>query len=136
MALEFQSRKRIKTDLNITPLIDIIFLLLLFFMLTAQFIKQPGIEIDLPQATNSQLQNKEKVFISITEAGQIYLGQQRVKLRDLSDTLKSRLNSNKELQLTINADNRAEVGLMVKVIDIARKLKINNLVISTKESAE
>ena len=79
--MEFEGRKRINTHLNIAPLIDVVFLLLIFFMLSSHFITQPGIKISLPEAATTKLHPEEDIIISIAEDNNLYLNEKQVTLK-------------------------------------------------------
>ena len=80
-------RKRFAAPLDIAPLVDVIFLLLLFFMLTSRMVSEPAIMIDLPDSSTAQVQTPSEVVISISDQGEIFLGEDPVELDSLTDTL-------------------------------------------------
>ena len=132
--MEFERRKKVSTQLNIAPLIDVVFQLLIFFMLTAHFVTQPGIKITLPTAATSKLHPEEEIIIFITKDNFLYLNNEEVTLNELLDKLKSALIETKKRTKTviIKADEKINLGLAVKVMDIARQAGVEGLVISTK----
>lgn len=130
--MEFESRKRISTHLNIAPLIDVVFLLLIFFMLSSHFVNQPGIKITLPSAPGAKLQPGEDIIISITEDSHLYLNEKRVTLRDLPEQLKREITRGERKTVIVKADEKIDLGLAVKVMDLARGATAEKLVISTK----
>jgi biopolymer transport protein ExbD len=101
--------------MNVTPLVDVVFQLLLFFMLTSQFIEEPAIKIALPKSKTSEvLANEEPKTISVTEAGQIYFMDKLVELKDLKTAI---LQAREQDFIKIKADSKVSLGLMVNVID-------------------
>lgn len=130
--MEFDRRKRISQHLDIAPLIDVVFLLLLFFMLTANFIMQPGIKISLPQAKTSQPQ-KERIIVSISEDNQIYLNEKQVDIAFLEMVLKAKLETVSKKVVVIKADKKIDLGLAVKVMDISKGAGAEALSISTEK---
>ncbi|MEW6618894.1 MAG: biopolymer transporter ExbD [bacterium] len=133
--MEFERRKRISQHLDIAPLIDIVFLLLIFFMLTANFIMQPGIKITLPQAKTSQPQ-EERIVVFIGENSQIYLNEKQVDISLLEDALKLKLQEVQKKTVVIKADKKIDLGLAVKVMDIAKGAGADALTISTEKGDE
>ena len=129
--MEFEREKRIRMHLDIAPLIDIVFLLLIFFMLTANFMMQPGIKITLPVAKTAKPQTKEDIIVSISEENEIFLNEKRVDIKNLKDVLEEKLKINQEKTVILKADARINLGLAVKVMDIAKQSNAENLVIST-----
>ncbi|HDM37751.1 MAG TPA: biopolymer transporter ExbD, partial [Candidatus Omnitrophica bacterium] len=85
----FKSRLQIKRKtMELTPLIDVVFLLLIFFMLTSSFISQPGIKINLPKALTGQLLQQDTLVLTITEDNRIYFNNKRILFKELKDKLK------------------------------------------------
>ncbi|MBN1363255.1 MAG: biopolymer transporter ExbD [Syntrophaceae bacterium] len=130
--MEFEGRKRVETNLNIAPLIDIVFLLLIFFMLSSHFVTQPGIKLTLPTATTAKLHLEEDLIISITNDNDLYLNEERVNLDNLLKKLRVKLNKSQKRTVIIKADEKIDLGLAVKVMDIAKQAEAEGLVISTK----
>jgi len=130
--MEFEGRRRIKMHFDIAPLVDIVFLLLVFFMLTANFIMQPGIKITLPVAKTAQPQAKEKVIVFIGQDNKIFLDDRQISIDELKDVLEERLKSSQDKTVILRADEKIDLGLAVKVMDIAKQAEAEGLIISTK----
>jgi len=130
--MEFERHKRISQHWNIAPLIDIVFLLLIFFMLTANFIIQPGIKITLPMAKISHPQ-QENIAIFISKDSKIYIHEKQLNIDILKDVLKLKLEQVHKKTVVIKADKRIDLGLAVKVMDIAKDAGAEALIISTKK---
>lgn len=133
-------RGRLKLEtgeyLNIAPLIDIVFLLLIFFLLTWNFLaqSQSGIRVNLPKAVTSEAVAEETIIISITSENLIYLNDKIVTTKELSAKLES--TSQKKKSLLIKADRRASLGRVVEVWDICRNAGISQVNIATTEAKE
>ena len=130
--MEFDRRTKLRTQLNIAPLIDVVFLLLIFFMLSSQFIARSGIRVSLPRASTAESHPGEEIIVSITEDGSLYLNGEDVTLDDLPDKLKAEVAESEEKTVIISADEKIDLGLAVKVMDIAREADARGLVISTE----
>lgn len=130
--MEFNRRKKVYTYLNIAPLIDIVFLLLIFFMLSSHFVTQPGIRITLPTAVAAKLHPGEDIIIYITENNNLYLNEEKVTLANLLDKLRTKVDKAEKRTVIIRADEKISLGLAVKVMDIARQAEVEGLVISTR----
>jgi len=120
---------------EITPLIDVIFLLLLFFLLTTTFITNPGIEVNLPKASTEELSStSNEIVVVITDSGDIFFENSYITLSELETQFKkiakSRGSNN---MLIIQADEKSTHGKVVEVMDIAKKLGFNKLAIATQE---
>jgi biopolymer transport protein ExbD len=105
---------------------------LLFFMLSSHFVNQPGIKINLPDAFASKIHPEEDIVISITEGNELYLNEEEVNLGNLLERLRSRISKLGKKTVIIKADAKIDLGLAVKVMDIAKQAEADGLVISTK----
>lgn len=130
--MEFERRRRVSTNLNLTPLVDVVFNLLLFFMLCSQFVTQPGIKITLPSAVTARLHPEEDIIISITEDNSLYLDERLVTLENLLEQLETEITKTEKKTVIIKADEKIDLGLAVKVMDLAREADAERLIISTK----
>lgn len=130
--MEFKGRKKVYTNLNIAPLIDVVFLLLIFFMLSAHFVTQPGIKIILPEAFTANLHPEKDTIIFITKDNNLYLNEKQVTLDNLLDELRIKVGEINKETIIIKADEKINLGLAVKVMDIAKDAGACGVVISTK----
>ncbi|MBU4310414.1 biopolymer transporter ExbD [bacterium] len=130
--MQFEGRRRISTRLNIAPLIDVVFLLLIFFMLSSHFVTQPGIKITLPSAITAKLHPEEDIIISITEDSNLYLNERLVTLENLLEQLRIEITKTEKKTVIIKADEKIDLGLAVKVMDIAKQADAQKLIISTR----
>ena len=129
--MEFERERKIRMHLEIAPLVDIVLLLLVFFMLTSKFIMQPGIKITLPRAKTARPQ-EEDIIVFISKENEIYLGNKKINIDELKDVLEEKLKTAEKKNVILKADEKINLGLAVKVMDIAREAKAENVVISTK----
>ncbi len=133
-SLEFEKRKRSGLTLDMTPLIDMVFLLLIFFVLSSQFVSHKGFKVKLPKAAHAQTQKNESVTVIISKDGRISLGGKEVLLKDLKGALLSALMGAGSKSLVIKADEGVSLGSAAKVMDIAKDADADGLVISTQSS--
>ncbi len=117
--------------LDIAPLIDVIFLLLIFFMLTSSFIFQPGIKINLPKALTSEVIQRENLIIIITEGNLLYINERPVDTEELSSRLKIAARESKPI--LIKADRRVSLGKIVEVWDLCRREGVQKINIATTQ---
>jgi biopolymer transport protein ExbD len=118
-------------QIDIAPLIDIVFQLLIFFMLTSSFIMQPGIKVNLPKAVTSEVVKFENIEILITGENVTYLNGRVVTMRELETLLKQA--AKREQTILIKADKRASLGRVVEIWDLARDLGISQINIATNQ---
>ena len=120
-----------KGQLDIAPLIDIVFLLLIFFMLTSSFIFQPGIKVNLPKAVTSEVIHEKSLIILVTGNNYIYLNDRMITMSELASRLRIAAKENKPL--LIKADRRASLGKVVEVWDLCRDEGISQINIATSQ---
>ncbi len=120
-----------KGHLDIAPLIDVIFLLLVFFMLTSSFIFQPGIKINLPKALTSEVIQRENLIIVITEDNSIYIDERLIDTDELSSRL--RIAARESKPILIKADRKASLGRVVEIWDLCRVEGVQKINIATTQ---
>ncbi len=118
-------------QIDIAPMIDCVFLLLIFFMLTSSFTFQSGINVKLPKAVTSDVIRDENVIVTITSENVVYLNGAVITLKELSRKLQE--SDYKTQPLLIRADRRASVGRVVDVWDLCRNLGIERIHIATNQ---
>jgi biopolymer transport protein ExbD len=117
-------------QIDIAPLIDIIFLLLIFFLLTSNFILQPGIPVKLTKAVTSQALRRENLVLNLTFEGRVYCNAEEIKLpQELKDLLARAVREN--TPVLIKADQRASLGKVVEIWDMARQTGVTVINIAT-----
>ena len=134
--MEFEGRKKVVTTMNIAPLIDVVFLLLIFFMLSSHFVTEQGIKITLPVSVTAIPQHEKEIIIFVTEDNALYLDGEKINLEDLTVKLKTKVKKSEKKTVIIKADKKVDLGLAVRVMDIAKQAEADGLVISTKREDE
>ena len=129
-------REEISLGISIAPLIDIVFLLLIFFMLTSHFETISGIDIRLPDITEKgRDRSDDTVVVVLDKAGTCYLQEEKVTLKDLYVRLQQMTQENK-VSLMLQADQDVRHGLVVKVMDLAKNAGVNSIVIAAQWEPE
>ena len=118
---------------DLTPMIDVVFQLLIFFMVTAVFAITPGLDIKLPEAEEAQAPEKENLFIVVEQDGNMKLNHKSVTFA----TLKEELQAKRQLldnttMIIIQGDERSTHGQIVQIMDIARQVGVIDKVIATE----
>jgi len=132
--MHFKGRMELEHGLkqiDIAPLIDIVFQLLIFFMLTSSFVMQPGIKVNLPKAVTSEVVKYENIEILVTGENVTYLNGKVVNTQELKNLLKQA--SKREQTILIKADRHASLGRVVEIWDMARDLGITQINIATNQ---
>lgn len=122
---------------DLTPMIDVVFLLLIFFMISTTFIERPGLEIDLPVGGAQTIQqNKQEVQVYLAANGDIYLNQERVALSELLSSLRTYTpQQTKKMTFLLMADKNALHGRVVELMDAAKQSGFGQLAIATEKKA-
>lgn len=133
--IEFERRKKNHQHINLTPLVDVVFLLLLFFMLTSHFVVAPAIKIALPDSKTSEPEVKEEVVITIAKDGTLFLDKDRIMLTGLQYSLQEKLKKMKKPAVRIKADRETMLGVVVNVVDEIRLAGAGAFSIETEKKA-
>ncbi len=115
------------SSLTLTPLIDIVFLLLIFFMVSTTFTVQPGLKINLPRSGGEVKVPEQRAVISLTARGAIYLNDRSVGLKQLREALRKHPKS-----VVLRADKSVPHGYTVKILDTIRKVGVGQVSLSTR----
>jgi biopolymer transport protein ExbD/biopolymer transport protein TolR len=132
--MRFQKEaKKNSSLLDITPIVDTVFNLLIFFALSLNFVSTPGIRVRLPSSGARELTREEgDLRIVITPSQEIYLNEKRVSLEILRDRLRDAARTDRESQILIQADERVPHGKVVEIMDLARSAGFLRLAIVTQ----
>lgn len=131
--MEFERKRYDHTHINIAPLVDMVFLLLLFFMLTSYWIEEPAIRVRLPESSTAEVKRDEGKVIYITQEGSIYFMGRRIDLQDLHKAIHKQVRDREKDFLKIKSDKEVSVGLLIDVIDEVRRLGVKNFSIITSK---
>lgn len=135
--MDFRTRRAVNYSINIASLIDVLFLLLIFFVVTSVFIEQPNIKLDLPRASNAETTKFEGLTITINKEGRLFFGKQPVGITELDVILRSKAEALGDLVLVLRADRDVAYGVVIAVMDVARGAglkRITALTISEEET--
>lgn len=106
--------------INMAPLIDMVFLLLIFFMVTTSFVKETGIEVSRPTAATAEVNNKGNILLGVSEQGEIFFEKQRIDIRSVRAHIERSLAENPEGSVVILADRHSDTGIIVNIMDQCR----------------
>lgn len=116
--------------LNVIPLIDVMFFLVLFFVATSSFIRETGVDVNRPAAKSAQLQEKGNIIVSVTKNGEIWIDRRKVDIRALRANVERMYAENPGSAVIIAADEEAQTGLLVAALDEARLAGVENVAIA------
>ncbi len=122
-----RDRKKSESEVNLTPMLDVVFIMLIFFIVTASFVKESGIEISRPGASTAVRKEKGNILIAISANDQIWMNRRQVDPRALRANIERMHAENPQGSVIIQADTDAKTGLLVKVMDAARSAGVKNI---------
>ena len=131
--MQFEGRRRLSHTPNLTPLIDVVFLLLVFFMLTSHFVREESIKVDLPTAQSGAADDREYLQVVLDAQGRILMHDHFIDASDLEARLQAELSERSDKIVRIRGDRSASLGLAVGVLDAARKAGAEGVDIVTEE---
>ena len=128
------AKKKKNIEINVAPLIDIVFLLLIFFMLTSEFTDFKTIDMISPNQSSTNIQNNDlPIIINLSENGLIEIDKIEIKLEDLSETIQMKLLNSNNKKIVISTLNKTKINNLIIVVDTIRSLGIENIALITKE---
>ena len=117
MEFNIPRRKRKEMGIEMGPLMDIVFILLIFFVVSSSFTRETGVDVTKPQAQSASQLEKENILIAITREGTIHIHERQVDMASLQDILKQTLAKTPDREAVVIADKGAVTGTLVQVID-------------------
>ncbi len=122
------------SEINLTPMLDIVFIMLIFFVVTTSFVKESGIEVNRPAAQTAERRDQGNILIAITPGGEIWIDKRPVDIRAIRAVVERLVAENPEGGVIIQGDREAEIGLLVKVMDQVRKAGVVNVSIAASSN--
>ena len=117
---------------NITPMVDVVFILLIFFIVTANFIKEPGLEINRPDSETSEITENAAILIAIGAAGEIYMDGRRIDVRQVKANVIRLIAENPQGSVVIQADVKSTAEKIVAVMDEVREAGVVDISIASE----
>jgi len=130
--VRFLSRRRRRVVINITSLIDVLFLLLIFFVISTTFREQPGMNLELPDAKHAGVERADQLVVEVTPDRRIFLGREELPPDSLESRLRAQVPSLAEKKLLLRADENVPHGLVVRIMDAAKGAGLETIVVATR----
>jgi len=134
--MKFGSGSRFLTGMESTAMADIIFLLLIFFLLSSSFILQTGIKITLPEVSKPEAEEKQQVVVTLTRDDQVFINEKKISWSLLRAELEASLKSSTTGTVIVKGDADVSLGRTVEVMDIARELGAQRLAIAARPKSK
>ena len=119
-------------EINLTPMLDVVFIMLIFFIVTATFIKLPGVEVNKMDTVTEDSYKKVQILVAVSENNEFWIDKKRIEPSALKINLTRMFNENPQGGMVIQADNESNIESVAKVADIARDIGISPVAISVE----
>jgi biopolymer transport protein ExbD len=119
-----------ENEVNLTPMLDVVFIMLIFFIVTASFVKEAGIDVNRPAAATAERKEKGNILVAISENNQIWIDRRQVDPRALRANIERMHAENPSGAVVIQADQESKNKLLVQVMDAARMVGVKNVSIA------
>ncbi|HOK40630.1 MAG TPA: biopolymer transporter ExbD [bacterium] len=128
-------KRKIKeiVSINITPLIDVMFMQVLFFMVSSTLIIHQGMLVKVPEAKNSKMVQQKKLIVYLTKDDQLFVNEEGIDIKDLKDYIVNFIEKTNQKDVTIKADKEIIYEKIIRIIDICKEAGIVNISFTTKK---
>jgi biopolymer transport protein ExbD len=120
-------------EINMTPMLDVVFILLIFFIVTASFVKEAGIEVNRPEAATAVKKERANILVAISEKGDIWINKRRIDIRAVQANIERLKAENPQGTVVIQADQKSTTDTLIKVMDAARSAGVYDVSIAAQE---
>ncbi len=124
------SREDEESSVDITPMLDVVFIMLIFFIVTATFVKEAGIDVDKPAAATAVVQEKASILIAIDANNNVWINRRQVDLRSVRSIVERLHAENPKGTLVIQADKESKNDILVRVMDASRRAGIYDIALA------
>lgn len=130
----FTRQRRAADELNMAPLIDMIFILLIFFLVTTSFVKEAGVEVHRPVASSAKSKEKTNLIVAVTHEGSIYAEGRMIDVRSVRAYMERFVAENPKGSVVIAADKDSRTGIVIKVLDSCRLAGVKNVSVAARKT--
>ena len=123
-----------ESTIDITPMLDVVFIMLIFFIVTATFIKEAGIDVDKPAAATAVIQEKASILIAIDETNNIWINRRQVDIRSVRSIIERLHAENPKGTVVIQADRESKNDALVQVMDASRRAGVYDIALAANDN--
>lgn len=123
-----------ESEVNMTPMLDVVFILLIFFIVTASFVKEAGIDVNRPEAATAVKKDKANILVAISDKGEIWINKRRIDVRAVQANVERLKAENPQGTVVIQADKKATTEVLIQVMDAARAAGVFDVSIAAQEA--
>jgi len=128
-----QTQVEDESEINITPMLDVVFIMLIFFIVTATFVKEAGIDVNRPDAATAEKQEKANILIAIGPNNDIWIDRRQVDIRSVRPNIERLHAENPQGTVVIQADKESKTDTLIQVMDASRQAGVYNVSIAAQE---
>ncbi|MFC3032544.1 ExbD/TolR family protein [Pseudoalteromonas fenneropenaei] len=121
-------------EINMTPMLDVVFIMLIFFIVTASFVKEAGIDVNRPEAATAVKKDRANILVAISEKGEVWINKRQVDIRAVQANIERLKAENPQGSVVIQADKKATTDTLIKVMDAARAAGAYDVSIAAQEA--
>lgn len=119
--------------IDMTPMLDVVFIMLIFFIVTASFVKESGIDVNRPEAATAVKKDRANILIAISDTGEIWINKRRIDVRAVQANIERLHAENPQGTVVIQADKKSTTDTLIKVMDASRSAGITDVSIAAQE---
>jgi len=128
-----RNREEEDASIDMTPMLDIVFIMLIFFIVTASFVKEAGIDVNRPDAATAVQKDRANILIAISENNEIWIDKRQVDARAVQANIERLYAENPQGSVVIQADQESNTRVLIKVMDAARSAGVYDVSVATDE---
>ena len=121
-------------EINMTPMLDVVFIMLIFFIVTASFVKEAGIDANRPEAATAVKKERANILVAISDKGEIWINKRQIDVRAVQANIERLKAENPQGSVVIQADKKATTDTLIKVMDAARAAGVFDVSIAAQEA--
>lgn len=121
-------------EINMTPMLDVVFILLIFFIVTTSFVREAGVSIDRPEAQSAAPLSQQAIVVAITNTNQVWIDKRQVDLRSVRRNIERLLSESPESSVIIQSDQAAQTGVLIKVLDQTKLAGAKKVAVAAQQS--
>ena len=122
-------------EINMTPMLDVVFIMLIFFIVTASFVKETGIDVNRPEAATAVKKERANILVAISDKGEIWINKRQVDVRAVQANIERLKAENPQGSVVIQADKKATTDVLIKVMDASRAAGAFDVSIAAQEAS-
>ena len=121
-------------DINVTPLMDIVFIMLIFFIVTSTFVKEPGIDVNRPKAETAKIRKLASILVAVDAENEIWINKKNVDLAEVRANVESLKRENPKGTAVVQVDAKADSRFLVEVVNQIRDAGVSDIAVSTEDA--